>query len=56
MFIQSCIAPRGIETFLHISGSKSEQITLIGNDLSGAKNAVKKDDNIEVYLDSNRLK
>ncbi|HEX7575690.1 MAG TPA: hypothetical protein VF360_04870, partial [Candidatus Methanoperedens sp.] len=56
MFVQSCIAPQGIETFLHISGAKSEHITLSGNDLSGAKNAIKKDDNIEVYLDSNRLK
>jgi polygalacturonase len=55
MFVQSCIAPRGIETFLHITGAKSEHITLSGNDLSGAKNAIKKDGNIEVYLDTNRL-
>jgi len=56
MFVQSCNAPQGIETFLYLSGSKSEHITLLGNDLSGAKNAIKKEDNIEVYLDSNRLK
>ena len=56
MLVQSCIAPRGIETFLYISGAKSERITLSGNDLSGAKNAIKKDGNTEVYLDSNRLK
>ena len=56
VFIQSCIAPRGIETFLSISGLKSEHITLSGNDLSGAKNTIKKGDNVEVYLESNRLK
>ena len=56
MFVQSCIALQGIETFLHISGAKSRHITLSWNDLSSAKNAIKKDDNIEVYLDSNRLK
>ena len=56
MFVQSCIAPPGIETFLHITGAKSEHITLSGNDLSGAKNAIKKDDKIEIYIDSNRLK
>ena len=56
MFVQSCIAPKDIETFLHISGEKSKHITLLGNDLSGAKNAVIKGDKIEVYLDSNRLK
>jgi len=56
MFVQSCIAPQGIETFLHVGGTKSGHITLLGNDLSGAKNAITKDDNIEVYLDANRLK
>ena len=56
MFVQSCIAPKGIETFLYINGLKSEHITLLGNDLSGAKNAIRKDNNIEVYLESNRLK
>ncbi|MFC2126098.1 glycoside hydrolase family 28 protein [Bacteroidota bacterium] len=56
MFIQSCIAPVDIETFLHISGNRSKHITLLGNDLSGAKNPIKKEDHIEVYLDSNRLK
>jgi len=56
MFVQSCIAPQGIETFLYISGARSGHITISGNDLSGAKNAIKKDDNIKVYLDYNRLK
>ena len=56
MFVQSCVAPRNIETFLHISGNKSKHISLVGNDLSGAKNAIKVEDNTEVYLDSNRLK
>lgn len=56
MLVQSCSVPQGIETFLQISGTKSEHITLSGNDLSGAKNPIRKDDNIEVYLDSNRMK
>jgi polygalacturonase len=55
-FIQSCVAPQGIETFLQISGAKSEHITLSGNDLGGAKNVVKKDDKTDVYLETNRLK
>jgi polygalacturonase len=56
MFVQSCIAPPGIETFLQISGPESDHITLSGNDLSGAKSAVKKDDSIDIYLESNRMK
>jgi len=56
MFVQSCIAPKGIETFLHISGTKSEHITLLGNDLSGAVKAIRNESNVEVYLDSNRMK
>jgi len=56
MLAQSCIAPQGIETFLQLSGARNEHISLIGNDLSGAKNVLKKDAGIEVYLDSNRLK
>jgi polygalacturonase len=56
MFMQSCIAPPGIETFLQITGSECEHITLLGNDLSGAKNSVKKDNNIKVFSDSDRIK
>jgi hypothetical protein len=56
MFVQSCIAPKGIETFLHISGAKSEHITLLGNDLSGAVKPIRNESNVEVYLDSNRMK
>lgn len=46
LIIQACKAPRGIETFLQITGEKSESITMYGNDLSGAKNAVKSDQGI----------
>jgi polygalacturonase len=56
MFVQSCIAPPGLETFLQIDGAGSGHITLVGNDLSGARNAVKKDETLDVYLESNRLK
>ena len=56
MFIQSCVVPKGIETFLHIRGAKSEHITLLGNDLSGAVNAIRKDNDVEVFLGSNRMK
>jgi polygalacturonase len=56
MLVQSCIAPPGVGTFLQIDGSGSGHITLLGNDLSGAKNAVTKEKQIEVFLDSNRLK
>jgi len=56
LFIQSCTAPTGIDTFLQISGNQNDQITLIGNDLSGAKNAVNADDHIDVFLESNRMK
>lgn len=54
-FVQSCIAPRDLETFLQVSGFESEHITLLGNDLSGAKNPVKPDDNSKVFIDNNRL-
>ena len=54
--IQSCIAPEGIDTYLNFKGIKSKHITIIGNDLSGAKNAIKAEDGIEVYQDANRLK
>jgi polygalacturonase len=53
--IQSCIAPEGIETFLKVSGSESKHITLSGNDLSGAKNAVELENNRSVFMDNNRL-
>lgn len=52
LFVQSCIAPIGIETFLQITG-KSEHITILGNDLSGAKNAIKKDESYTINYDNN---
>jgi hypothetical protein len=54
--IQSCQAPRGTEIFLSAEGMKSGKISLIGNDLSEAKQVIRKTENIEVFLDSNRLK
>jgi len=54
-FIQSCIAPQNSETFLQVSGSASKHITIMGNDLCGAKNAVKADDSSVVYMDNNQL-
>jgi len=54
-FVQSCIAPKNTETFLQISGISSKHITVMGNDLTEAKNAVKVDDKSVVYLDNNQL-
>jgi polygalacturonase len=54
--IQSCRAPAGTGTFLAVSGEKSRHFSLIGNDLSEAVIPVRKADNLEVYMDSNRLK
>ena len=55
-FIQSCTATKGTETFLAVTGAGSAHITLIGNDLSHAVNAIKKEGNVDVYMDSNPLK
>jgi hypothetical protein len=52
--IQSCRAPGGTGTFLAIRGLKSKHITMTGNDLSEAKQAISKSDNVDVYLESNR--
>jgi hypothetical protein len=49
MFVQACKATPGIDTFLQITGEKSESITMSGNDLRGAKNGVKKDQGIVIY-------
>ena len=54
--IQSCIAPDGVDTYMNFRGLKSKHITVIGNDLSGAKNAIKAEDGLDVFLESNRLK
>ncbi len=51
--IQSCRAPKGTGTFLAIRGLKSKHITMTGNDLSEAKQAISKSDNVDVYLESN---
>ena len=55
-FVHSCMAPVGTETFLQVSGSGNKHITLIGNDLSDAKNAVKLENNSVVFMDNNRMK
>jgi hypothetical protein len=54
--IQSCRAPVGTEIFLSISGSNNRNISMIGNDLSEAKQAILKPDHLEVFMESNRLK
>ena len=54
--IQSCRAPKGTDIFLGIDGLNSRNISLIGNDLSEAKQVTRKSDGLEVYMDSNRLK
>lgn len=56
LFVQACIAPKNTRTFLQIGGTKSGHISLIGNDLGRAEKAVKKDADIEVFLDSNHIK
>jgi polygalacturonase len=52
--IESCIVPEWIETFLQVSGPESGHITLTGNDLSRAGNAVKQENSKSVYMDNNR--
>ena len=54
--IQSCRAPGGTGIFLEVRGVKSKHISLTGNDLSEAKRAVSNSDNIDIYMESNRLK
>jgi len=54
--IQSCRAPLGTELFLSISGLNNRNISLIGNDLSEAKQAIRKPDHLEVFMESNRIK
>lgn len=39
-FIQSCLAPKGVQTFLRVDGAKSAEITLVGNDLSRSGKAI----------------
>jgi hypothetical protein len=45
-FFQSCLAPKGAQTFLYVSGAKSAGITLVGNDLSRAEKAVEKGESV----------
>jgi polygalacturonase len=56
MFVQACKATPGIDTYLQITGEKSESITMSGNDLRGAKNGVKKDQGIVIYTDPALIK
>jgi polygalacturonase len=53
-FIQSCIAQAGTETFLQLSGPESKHITLIGNDISCTKKAIKLENKSSVYTENNR--
>jgi hypothetical protein len=45
-FIQSCLAPKGVQTFLRVDGAKSAEITLVGNDLSRAEKAIDKSNSV----------
>jgi len=57
-FVRGCCAQTGTKTFLRVEGSTSEQITLVGNDLSQAENTVAKDDDVPapaVFECGNRL-
>jgi hypothetical protein len=45
-FIQSCVAPKGVEAFLRVDGAKSSEITLAGNDLTRAAKAVDKGESV----------
>jgi hypothetical protein len=54
--IQSCQALKGTGTFLSIRGGKSNRITLTGNDLGEAKQAVSNPGKVDVFMDFNRLK
>jgi hypothetical protein len=45
-FIQSCLAPKGTQTFLRVDGAKSAEITLAGNDLSHAEKAIDKGESV----------
>ncbi len=42
VFIRGCVAPAGTGTFLRLEGDKTTHVSLIGNDLSLAKNIVEK--------------
>lgn len=38
-FIHGCTVPQGVQTFLALSGPQTARVRLVGNDLSGAKQA-----------------
>ncbi len=54
-FIQSCIAPQGTNNFLHLKGPVSKHISMIGNDLSGAKKPFESENHSSVFLEGNRI-
>ena len=57
-FVRGCCVGTGTKTFLRVEGGKTEQVTLVGNDLSLAESAVTKDDNVPaqaVFETGNRL-
>jgi hypothetical protein len=45
-FVQSCVAGKGVQTFLRVDGAKSAEITLVGNDLSRAVKAIEKGESV----------
>jgi len=54
-FIRSCIAPYSTGTFLHLKGSMSEHVSLIGNDLRDAKKPFESSNHSSVFLEGNRI-
>jgi len=54
-FIQSCIALKGTGTFLQLSGTSSEHITLTGNDLRDSEKPVSNENRSSVWSEANRI-
>ena len=57
-FVRGCRAPSGVGTFLAVSGKGSRKITIMGNDLSDARQAATTDDDAPVgvvFQSANRM-
>jgi hypothetical protein len=54
-FIQSCVTIDSIETFLHLSGPDSKEVTMMGNDFSRAANPVKVENNSSFFMKYNKV-
>lgn len=57
-FIRGCSAPRAAKMFLRAEGSSTEQVTIMGNDLSGVAEAISVDASVNraaIHESGNRL-